>query len=572
MNKSAQEKKITSYRELFGTFLELMKCTKGNRHLYFTGMVLASCKDLIRTVALSMGAMTILEVAQSGSISDTVRIVVQITALLLGLVVLYTLGAFWLDNGVARTSASVRETVMKHLIQISSSWFDSHHSGDIMARMLTDFNDGMQNALNIPIQRTIALLLNGISSVVILFVLDWHIGLAVVGISMLSLVFTSLLVKPGRDISASIRKSDGKVTEDMGNILAAVSLIKAHGLFEYVQQNLRVSIKASERLNIRYGLLMALNYLLGNGVRLLVYLSVIVLGSLGINSGWLTAAQWIALLQISFGPIELFTRIGSALLNLQNALTGTRRVFDMLDVPLERPLERSDVISSSGEGEGIESICNEHALEVIHADIPIFSYENTEKEILHDVQFAANSGEKIALVGKSGGGKSTLLKLLAGLYTAEGDISLLGSSIREMTRKEIQRRIAYVPQSPHLFIGTIEENIAMGKIDATKEEIVAAAKKAGADDFIRTLEGGYGYRISQNANNLSGGQAQRIALARAYLTMPEIMLLDEPTSALDLKSEAEIIRELAELRDQTLIIATHRPAVLKLVDRVVKMG
>lgn len=117
------------------------------------------------------------------------------------------------------------------------------------------------------------------------------------------------------------------------------------------------------------------------------------------------------------------------------------------------------------------------------------------------------------MVGKSGGGKSTLLKILAGLYPVQGKLSLLGNPIDEMSRMEIHRRITYVPQSPHLFIGTIEENISLGNIDATRDEIVAAAKKAGADDFIRNLDDGYGHNISQNAGNLSGGQAQRIALA-----------------------------------------------------------
>ena len=149
MNKSAQEGKRATYQEMFSTLVRLLKYTKGSRPLYVTGMVLASCKHLIRTVALSMGAMAILEAAQSGSASDTVRTILQIFVLLLVLVTLYAIGALWLDDGVARTSSTVRKTVMKHLVQISASWFDSHHSGDIMARILTDFNDGMQNALNL---------------------------------------------------------------------------------------------------------------------------------------------------------------------------------------------------------------------------------------------------------------------------------------------------------------------------------------------------------------------------------------------------------------------------------------
>ena len=145
-----------------------------------------------------------------------------------------------------RSGRSGWKTVMKHLVQISASWFDSHHSGDIMARILTDFNDGMQNALNIPIQNTIALLLNGISSISILFALDWHIGLTILGISMLSIALTSLFVRPGRDASAAIRRGNGKVTEDIANLLGAANLIKAHGLYSYVQQKLRASVQASE--------------------------------------------------------------------------------------------------------------------------------------------------------------------------------------------------------------------------------------------------------------------------------------------------------------------------------------
>ena len=201
-----------------------------------------------------------------------------------------------------------------------------------------------------------------------------------------------------------------------------------------------------------------------------------------------------------------------------------------------------------------------------------FSYTG-EEDVLRNFTLEVKKGECVAITGASGCGKTTLSKLLLGLYPlGEGDICVNGMSMRESDLADLRRQIAYVPQEPYLFQGSIAENIRMGRPDATEKEIREAAMQAHAHDFIMEFPEGYDTTVGERGNNLSGGQRQRIAIARAILKDTSIILLDEATSALDNESEQAVNEALRNLQGQkTILMIAHRPSTIELADRVCTM-
>ncbi|MDE6941745.1 MAG: ATP-binding cassette domain-containing protein, partial [Lachnospiraceae bacterium] len=197
-----------------------------------------------------------------------------------------------------------------------------------------------------------------------------------------------------------------------------------------------------------------------------------------------------------------------------------------------------------------------------------FSYG--ENRVLENYSLAVQRGECVGITGASGCGKSTVSKLLLGLYPVdEGTIAVLGNTVGCMTNRELREHFAYVPQEPYLFEGSVRENIRMGKLDASEEEIVRAARMANAHEFIRKLEKGYDTQVGERGNRLSGGQRQRIAIARAILKGAPILLMDEATSALDNESERLVNCAMRRLHGhQTILMIAHRSSTIRMADRV----
>ena len=552
MRKHESKSLYATLRSMFKTYMRLLGFTKGYQIGYFLSLMLASSRFVIKNVALGFGAMYILKAIENGDsygVAATVALVLTICCVLVGL---YSFGALRLDNYVVRTSARIREVVADHLMKIPAAWYDSHHSGDVMARVQIDMNSGMQNALNMPIQMAIGILINGIVSIVSIFALDWRSALVILAVSCASLFITGAMTEPGNRISKRMREANSKVSERFTDLVAASALIKTNGLQSYILNELEKDISSSEKVTYAHGKLLTFNELLGNGIRMLVYLLVICLGTYAMKAGHMDIPQFVAVIQLSSGPVELFMKIGNVFLKLQNALVGTQRVFDLLDVEI-------DDYSYSTE-------FDENATPIELKNVT-FGY-TPERLIVQNLQLSVNSHEKVALIGKSGGGKSTVLKLISGLYPCDGKILLYGKRLADLSKRDIHSQVMYLPQFPHLFVGTIYENIALAKPHASFAEVVNAAQRAGIHEFICSLDKGYEHKLSESGGNLSGGQRQRIALARALLRCPHILLMDEPTSALDLHSESVVTEAIRSLHDTTVIVSTHRPSLLYIVDRI----
>ena len=260
----------------------------------------------------------------------------------------------------------------------------------------------------------------------------------------------------------------------------------------------------------------------------------------------------------------------------QRAIAGSRDYFKVMEEPVERTANTEVVAATTAADEPDLDLRLPQPL-VPHADAPVFSFRDVEfayekgKPVIQGISFHADEGQKVALVGESGGGKSTLVNLLLGLYTpSAGQLCVLGYDVRDLSAEELRASVGVVFQEPFLFSGTIRENIAYGKPGATDEEIVAVAKRASAHEFISSFPDGYDTIVGERGLRLSGGQKQRVAVARAMLKDAPVLVLDEATSALDTKSERIVQAGLDDLmRDRTTLIIAHRLSTIANVDTIV---
>ena len=260
----------------------------------------------------------------------------------------------------------------------------------------------------------------------------------------------------------------------------------------------------------------------------------------------------------------------------QRAIAGSRDYFKVMEEPVERTANTEVVAATTAADEPDLDLRLPQPL-VPHADAPVFSFRDVEfayekgRPVIQGISFHADEGQKVALVGESGGGKSTLVNLLLGLYTpSAGQLCVLGHDVRDLSAEELRASVGVVFQEPFLFSGTIRENIAYGKPGATDEEIVAVAKRASAHEFISSFPDGYDTIVGERGLRLSGGQKQRVAVARAMLKDAPVLVLDEATSALDTKSERIVQAGLDDLmRDRTTLIIAHRLSTIANVDTIV---
>jgi len=250
---------------------------------------------------------------------------------------------------------------------------------------------------------------------------------------------------------------------------------------------------------------------------------------------------------------------------IQPSLVSAKRVFEILD----EKCEDEDYGADTGVQDVAPNISSKEAICIKNMS---FAYSDGTRA-LHDINLSISNGENIAFIGASGGGKSTLAQIIASLYEpSEGSITFYGVDGRSLSRKKIRELIAYVPQEPVLFDGTIYDNIALGKSDATDEEIKQATKEAGLEDFILSQPEGYDVEVGERGTTVSGGQRQRIAIARAILKNAPILILDEATSALDSDTEAQVQKSLDKLaKGRTTITVAHRMSTIKNADRVITL-
>lgn len=449
----------------------------------------------------------------------------------------------------------IRGEVFRKLQRLSMSFYDKNKTGTIMSYVTNDVN-ALQGAM---VDNTIELVTESIiliGSICAMTYLDWKLTLFTILTFPVVLYFMNFFGKKIRRSGGMIQEAAADITSVLQEAVSSARIVKSFVREQYEIDRFERENEANLKANLKNAKYMAtltptIEFVAALGVTMILWF-----GGHNVIDGETTAGSLVAFLAYAVNisnPVKRITRVTG---NIQRALAAAQRVIDVLDLPEEvQNLPDAKALPAV-----TGSVCFEHVT---------FSY-NEGDEILHDLSFAVKPGQAIGLVGPSGAGKSTIASLLPRFYDCDaGAIRIDGTDIKHVTLDSLRQQVGIVPQETILFNGTVYDNILYGRLDATKDEIEAAAKAANAHDFIMELPEGYNTMLGDRGVNISGGQRQRIAIARAILKDPRILVLDEATSALDTESERLVQEALNRLMvGRTSIIIAHRLSTIKNADRI----
>jgi ATP-binding cassette subfamily B protein len=455
-----------------------------------------------------------------------------------------------------RALKQMRRDLFQHLQSLSLSFFDTHSAGELMSRLTNDI-DAINQAVSQNVVSLVASILSMVGILIAMFILNPWLALATLLVVPIMLWFTDFVAKYTRKGFRDLQLQLGGLNGIMEEAISGQKVVKAFrrngSVIETFRKHNQAVYNAGVYANSYALLLMPLTNVLGN-------FFVIVLAGLG---GWL-ALQGL----VSVGMIATFINYGQNFIQplrqlanmynaIQAALAGAERVFDIIDT-LPETKDVPDALS-------LQTIDGHVSFENVrfgyHPDIPI----------IKNMTLEAKAGQTIALVGPTGAGKTTIINLLTRFYEIQnGQIRIDGKDIRLVRKADLRRRLGLVLQDTFLFSDTVMENIRYGRLDATDEECIQAAKMADADHFIRHLTLGYQTILSERASNLSQGQRQLLAIARTILADPAILILDEATSSVDTRTEARIQKALLRLMEgRTSFVIAHRLSTIRDADNLI---
>lgn len=465
-------------------------------------------------------------------------------------------GQSYLMNYVGqRVIIDIRKAVFEKLQRLSLSFYDKHKTGTIMSYVTNDVN-ALQSAMveNVVEMFTESVIL--IVSIVMMLYLDWRLFLVTFATFPIVLLFIDSFGKRIRKSGSRIQEAAADITSVLQEVASSPRVIKSFVREGYEIERFDKENMNNFRANMKYAQLSStltptIEFVAAVGVSIILWY-----GGNSVIDGTITAGSLVAFLTYAVNISNPIKRLSRVIGNIQKALAAAQRVFDVLDLP-----------------ETIQNAPNAKLLPQVHGDVRFndvsFEY-NTGEEVLSHVSFEVKPGEMIAFVGPSGAGKSTVASLLPRFYdVTSGSISIDGQDIRNVTLNSLREQVGIVPQETVLFNGTVYDNILYGRLDATFQEVEAAAKAANAHNFIMGLPEGYQTMLGDRGVNISGGQRQRISIARAILKNPQILILDEATSALDTESERVVQEALDRLMvGRTSFVIAHRLSTIKNADKI----
>jgi ATP-binding cassette subfamily B multidrug efflux pump len=454
-----------------------------------------------------------------------------------------------------RLVADIRGKLFNHLQILSMAYHDQHRVGDLMSRVTNDteaINTVLSNGLITFI--TNILTLGGI--MISMFILNWNLALGTLVLLPLMVYITGLVTRRSRIAFREVQRNLGIMNAVMEENIAGIRVVKAFARSKDTIAGFELVNSKNRRSGIKADIIIAA---LGP---MFTTMSTITIAATAFLGGWLALqgvatvgviATFVVYIMNFFRPMR-----GIAMLynHLQSALAGAERIFEVLDT-----------------GPSVPDIADAEPLSNIQGkvcfDRVTFGY-NPDKPVLFDVSLLATPGETIALVGPTGAGKTTIVNLLSRFYDVDrGVITIDGMGIRDVQQTSIRKQLGIVLQDTFLFSDTVMENIRYGRLDANEQEVYTAAKLANADWFIRRLPMGYQTQVSEHGHNFSQGQRQLLAIARAILANPRILILDEATSSVDTRTEMQIQEALLRLMEgRTAFVIAHRLSTIRKADQV----
>ena len=550
--KAARPKK----RNLMRSFLSYYK---GQVHLFVGDII---CALLVAGIDLAFPQ--ILRVLTKGLFTEGPDAILSaLWAIALGLVAMYAVRfacryfvIFWGHVMGARMESKMREDLFDAYERMSFSYFDRHKSGDLMSRLVSDLFDISETAHHGP-----EFLLIGaveiIGSFAILAGINGELTAVLAVVLAVLVVFNFFANRRMEAVFIENRQRISGVNSRVEDALAGARVVKSFAAEDLERKKFRRSNDAYLASKVR------MYHAMGIYQSLIAVMMGILNICIIVGGGWLCAQGRMEAIDLSTYAlyISLFTTPITNILNFTEtflkAVAGFARFQEVLDTQpdIEDAPDAKPLAITEGK--------------IVYKDVH-FTYPGTDSEVIRGLDLVVHPGETLALVGPSGGGKSTICSLLPRFYDVDaGSIRIDGQDVRKVTQKSLHEQIGLVQQDVYLFDGTIAENIAYGKPDATAEEIVEAARRANIADFIETLPEGFETQVGERGARLSGGQKQRIAIARVFLKNPPLLIFDEATSALDNESEGAVQAALSELaQGRTTIVIAHRLSTIKDADEI----
>ena len=488
----------------------------------------------------------------------------QILLILLGMYLLSACFSFvqgWLMSGVSqRLCYDLRRQISEKINRLPLAYFEKRTVGEVLSRITNDV-DTLGQSLNQSVTTLITSITTMIGVLIMMLSISPAMTLIAILILPVSICLVLLVVRFSQKYFRAQQKYLGDVNGQVEEVYSGHNVVKAFNreaavLDEFGTANDKL-YESAWKSQFLSGLMMPVMNFVGN----LGYVAVAVVGSIFAAQGIITIGEIQAFIQYVKNftqPIQQLAQVSNM---LQSMAAAAERVFEFLAEPEEDqkadPARRTDPAVIDGH---------------VDFDHVRFGY-NPDKVIIHDFSCHVEPGQKVAIVGPTGAGKTTMVKLLMRFYDVDsGSIALSGHNVRDFDRTELREGFGMVLQDTWLFKGTIMENIRYGRLDATDEEVIAAAKAANADHFIRTLPGGYQMELNEDASNVSQGQKQLLTIARAILADNKILILDEATSSVDTRTEQRIQTAMDNLmRGRTSFVIAHRLSTIRDADTILVM-
>ena len=452
----------------------------------------------------------------------------------------------------------IRKEAFEKLERLPLKYVDSRSYGDIVSRMIADVGQFAEGLL-MGFTQLFTGLLTIAGTLFFMFDINVKIALVVVVLTPLSLFVAGFIAKRTYTMFKKQSETRGEQTSLIEEMVGNLKVVKAFG---HEDENQETFDEINERLQ-KYSLSAIFFSSLVNPctrfINSMIYAGVGITGAIAALNGRLSVGQLTCFLSYANQYTKPFNEISGVITELQNALACAARVFELIEEEPEVPDHETAVVLEDANGE----------IELEHV---YFSY-TADKKLIQDFNLSVKPGQRIAIVGPTGCGKTTLINLLMRFYDVnEGKISVDGHEIRDITRGSLRTNYGMVLQDTWIRNGTVKENIVIGKLDATMDEIVAAAKASRAHDFIKRLPNGYDTVLGEEGGNLSQGQKQLLCITRVMLCLPPMLILDEATSSIDTRTEIKIQQAFAKMMEgRTSFIVAHRLSTIREADVILVM-
>ena len=452
----------------------------------------------------------------------------------------------------------IRTKAFGHLEVLPLSYIDSHPSGDIISRIIADI-DQFSEGLLMGFTQFFTGVMTILGTLLFMVSINPLITLVVVVLTPVSLFVASFIAKKTYVMFKHQSETRGELTTLTDEMLGNMKVVQAFGYQKEAEERFHKINNKLAGYSLRATFFSSITNPATRFVNSLVYAAVGITGAYAVIRGFMTVGQLTSFLSYANQYTKPFNEISGVVTELQNALASAARVFELID--------EKTILEDKKDATVLENVKGQ--VEIEHVN---FSY-TPDRPLIEDLNLSVKPGERVAIVGPTGCGKTTVINLLMRFYDVNsGSIKVEGKDIRDVTRKSLRTSYGMVLQETWLKSGTIRDNIAYGRPEATEEEIVSAAKEAHAHSFIMRMPQGYDTVISEDGGNLSQGQKQLLCIARVMLCLPPMLILDEATSSIDTRTEIRVQKAFAKMMEgRTSFIVAHRLSTIREADMILVM-